>query len=101
MVVFKGALVILIEQGDGLHAGEELAEEVALVRGVDGISLQAEAHQERVNAQDALEVRQDGDGAAAAGVYNFGPVSIFWIIACLIAFILPVVGWKYLRNKED
>ena len=34
------------------------------------------------------------------GVYNFGPVSIFWIIACLIAFILPVIGWKYLRTNE-
>ena len=61
------ALVILIEQGDGFHAGEELAEEVALVGGVDGVALQAEAHQERIDAQDALEVRQDGDGAAAAG----------------------------------
>ena len=40
------------------------------------------------------------EGNAADGVYNFGPVSIFWIIACLIAFILPVVGWKYLRTNE-
>ena len=40
-------------------------------------------------------------GNAAGGVYDFRPVSIFWIIACLIAFILPVIGWKYLRVKED
>ena len=37
-------------------------------------------------------------GNETAGVYNFTPVSIFWIISCLIAFILPVIGWKYLRN---
>ncbi len=38
------------------------------------------------------------DGFAAEGLYNFRPVSIFWIIACLLAFVLPVVGWKYLRK---
>ena len=38
------------------------------------------------------------DGFAAEGVYNFTPVSIFWIIACLLAFVLPVIGWKYLRK---
>ena len=40
-------------------------------------------------------------GNASGGVYDFRPVSIFWIFACLIAFILPVIGWKYLRVKED
>ena len=38
------------------------------------------------------------DGFAAEGVYNFTPVSIFWIVACLLAFVLPVIGWKYLRK---
>ena len=37
-------------------------------------------------------------GFAADGAYNFLPVSIFWCAACLVAFILPVVGWKYLRG---
>jgi len=32
------------------------------------------------------------------GVFDFGPVSLFWIIACLLAFVLPVIGWKYLRR---
>ena len=41
------------------------------------------------------------EGNATDGVYDFGPVSIFWTVACLIAFILPVIGWKYLRNRED
>ena len=38
------------------------------------------------------------DGFAQDGLYDFGPVSIFWIIACLLAFTLPVIGWKYLRH---
>jgi OPA family sugar phosphate sensor protein UhpC-like MFS transporter len=32
------------------------------------------------------------------GVFDFGPVSLFWIVACLLAFVLPVIGWKYLRR---
>ncbi len=37
-------------------------------------------------------------GFEADGLYNFTPVSIFWIAACFLAFSLPVVGWKYLRK---
>ena len=38
------------------------------------------------------------DGFASEGIYDFGPVSIFWIVACLLAFVLPVLGWKYLKH---
>ncbi|MBQ2171905.1 MAG: MFS transporter [Bacteroidales bacterium] len=38
------------------------------------------------------------EGFAADGFYNFLPVSIFWTVACLLAFVLPVIGWKYLRK---
>lgn len=38
------------------------------------------------------------DGFVSDGVYDFGPVSIFWLVACLLAFVLPVLGWKYLRH---
>lgn len=38
------------------------------------------------------------DGFAADGVYNFLPVSLFWTVACVLAFTLPVIGWKYLRK---
>ena len=38
------------------------------------------------------------DGYAAGGMYNFTPVSIFWLVACFLAFTLPVIGWKYLRR---
>ena len=32
------------------------------------------------------------------GAYDFVPVTIFWLAACLVSFILPVVGWKTLRK---
>jgi len=37
-------------------------------------------------------------GNVSDGLYNFLPVSIFWILACFLAFSLPVVGWKYLKK---
>ena len=40
------------------------------------------------------------EGNVAEGLYNFTPVSVFWTAACLVAFVLPVIGWKYLRPKE-
>lgn len=33
-----------------------------------------------------------------AEVYDFTPVSVFWLIAALISFILPVVNWKKIRR---
>jgi len=62
--------------------------------GIVGISSYAAAGLQSIVSGFLIE------GNAAEGVYNFGPVSIFWIIACLIAFILPVIGWKYLRNTD-
>ena len=38
------------------------------------------------------------EGNSLDGVYNFTPVSVFWTVACLLAFVLPVIGWKYLRR---
>lgn len=32
-------------------------------------------------------------------VYNFTPVSIFWLFAMLIAFVLPVVTWKKMKQN--
>ena len=30
--------------------------------------------------------------------YNFVPVAIFWLVAVLISFLLPVFNWKKLRG---
>ena len=40
----KPSLKVLVEQGDGAHSVEKLLEEITLVRGVDGVPFEAEAH---------------------------------------------------------
>ncbi len=32
-------------------------------------------------------------------VYDFGPVSWFWLAAALVSFILPVLNWKKMKNS--
>jgi OPA family sugar phosphate sensor protein UhpC-like MFS transporter len=34
-----------------------------------------------------------------ADVYDFGPVSWFWLAAALISFILPVLNWKKMKGR--
>lgn len=34
-----------------------------------------------------------------ADIYNFGPVSWFWLAAALISFILPVLNWKKMKGR--
>lgn len=38
------------------------------------------------------------DRFCTEGAYDFTPVSIFWTAACVAAFVLPVIGWKYLKH---
>ena len=60
--------------------------------GIVGISSYAAAGLQSVVSGFLIE------GNTTAGAYNFTPVSIFWIAACLLTFTLPVIGWKYLRK---
>ena len=34
-------------------------------------------------------------------VYDFGPVSCFWIAAALVSFVLPVMNWKKMKNNHN
>jgi len=36
------------------------------------------------------------DGSSAC---DFGAVSYFWMIACLLSFLMPIYGWKYMKKK--
>ena len=31
--------------------------------------------------------------------FDFAPVSVFWIAACLLSFLIPVLSWKLLRGR--
>ncbi len=35
--------------------------------------------------------------APSSDVYNFNPAAIFWLSACLLSFILPVLEWKRMK----
>ena len=35
-----------------------------------------------------------------ATAYDFGPVSIFWLFAALVAFLLPVLMWKKMQGRK-
>jgi OPA family sugar phosphate sensor protein UhpC-like MFS transporter len=39
--------------------------------------------------------------AIKSAVYDFTPVSIFWLASCLIAFLLPVIEWKKMKVKIE
>ena len=60
--------------------------------GIVGISSYAAAGLQSVASGFLIE------GYSADGLFDFTPVSVFWIIACFLAFTLPVIGWKYLRR---
>ena len=45
------------------------------------------------NMQDAADI--------ADAVYDFTPVSVFWLTAALISFLLPVFNWKKMKKKEE
>lgn len=34
-----------------------------------------------------------------ADVYDFGPVSYFWLAAALVSFVLPVLNWKKMKKS--
>lgn len=40
----------------------------------------------------------EGNMTEANG-YNFTPVASFWLLACLISFLLPIISWKYMKPR--
>ena len=32
--------------------------------------------------------------------FDFAPVSVFWIVACLLSFLIPVLSWRSLRQAQ-
>jgi len=46
-------------------------------------------------------VKETIDGVEQIVRYNFGPVSWFWLVACLLAFIVPVVVWNRLKPASN
>ena len=49
------------------------------------------------NSTDVL----DEAGKVVEKVYDFGPVSWFWVTAAIISFVLPVMNWKKMKQSID
>lgn len=47
------------------------------------------------NSTDVL----DAAGNVIEKVYDFGPVSWFWVTASVISFVLPVMNWKKMKQE--
>ena len=63
--------------------------------GIVGISSYVAAGLQDITSGYLIEyntVQVDG-----VDVYNFGPVSYFWLAAALVSFILPVLNWKKMK----
>jgi len=43
----------------------------------------------------------DAAGKVIDKTYDFGPVSWFWIVASIIAFVLPIMNWKKMKIGID
>jgi len=61
--------------------------------GIVGISSYVAAALQDVASGYLIQGFQNADGA-----YDFTPVAVFWLIAAFLAFALPVLNWKRLKN---
>lgn len=65
--------------------------------GIVGISSYVAAGIQDIASGYLIQGYTEGDMGEA--VYDFGPVSIFWLAAALIAFLLPVMNWKRMKPR--
>ncbi len=65
--------------------------------GVVGISSYAAAGLQDITS--GLLIQYNTTTAGGIDMYDFGPVSWFWVGAALISFVLPVLNWKKMKNK--
>lgn len=51
-----------------------------------------------ISSYVAAGIQDVASGFMIQGHTSFTPVSLFWLIACLLAFILPVFGWSKMKE---
>ncbi len=64
--------------------------------GVVGISSYAAAGLQDITS--GLLIQYNTYEAGGAEIYDFGPVSWFWIAASIVSFVLPVMNWKKMKK---
>lgn len=66
--------------------------------GVVGISSYVAAALQDITSGYLIQFNTEN--VAGADVYDFVPVSVFWMVAALISFMLPVMNWKKMKNDK-
>ena len=64
--------------------------------GVVGVVSYVAAALQEVTSGYLIEFNTEVVGDAK--VYDFGPVSWFWLVAVIMSFVLPVLNWKHLKR---
>ena len=75
--VLLSALVVLVEFHNGLDTLAENIESEILVRRMDGIAFEAEAHEHGLNAEYLLEIANDGNAATATHCKRLATEGLF------------------------
>ncbi len=65
--------------------------------GVVGISSYAAAGLQDITS--GLLIQYNTFTVGGTDIYDFGPVSWFWVGAAVISFVLPVLNWKKMKSK--
>lgn len=65
--------------------------------GIVGVSSYVAAGIQDIASGYLIEGYTQHSGEISEAIYNFTPVSIFWLAAALIAFALPVLNWKKMQ----
>ena len=69
--------------------------------GIVGISSYLAAGIQDIASGYLIEGNMQHTAEVADAVYDFTPVSVFWLAAALISFLLPVFNWKKMMQKEN
>ncbi len=65
--------------------------------GVVGISSYAAAGLQDITS--GLLIQYNTSEAGGTVMYDFGPVSWFWVAAAVVSFVLPVMNWKKMKDR--
>ena len=69
--------------------------------GIVGISSYLAAGIQDIASGYLIEGNMRHAGEVAEAVYNFTPVSVFWLAAALVSFLLPVFNWKKMMKQAN
>ena len=68
--------------------------------GIVGISSYVAAGIQDIASGYLIQGYTEGAADISTASYDFGPVSVFWLAAAFVAFVLPVMNWKRMKPGD-